>query len=182
MKEYAETTIRVRYAETDQMGIVYYGNYLTWFEIGRVELCRQLGFEYKRMEIDDDSFIVVAEARCRYKKPARFDDVLVIRTRVTQSQRRTLRFGYEILYQGSGELLATGETMHVICDSRGRPKSLPEKYRAYFPATPAKHGEPLAVSETVATTFAENVPTTGAQNIATTGAQNVVEDVAEDPA
>ena len=82
--------IRVRYAETDQMGIVYHGNYFTWFEVGRVELCRQLGFEYKQMEIEDDSFIVVAEARCRYKKPARFDDVLTIRTRVTQSQRRTL--------------------------------------------------------------------------------------------
>ena len=102
MKPVTETRLRVRYAETDQMGIVYYGNYLTWFEIGRVELCRQLGFEYKRMEIDDDSFIIVAEARCRYKKPARFDDVLLIRTRVTQSQRRTLRFGYEILRQDSG--------------------------------------------------------------------------------
>jgi acyl-CoA thioester hydrolase len=173
MKDYADTTIRVRYAETDQMGIVYYGNYLTWFEIGRVELCRQLGFEYKRMEIDDDSFIIVAEARCRYKKPARFDDVLLIRTRVTQSQRRTLRFGYEILHRDSGELLATGETMHVICDHRGRPKSLPEKYRAYFPATPPTR-EPSPVPETVATTFAENV--------ATTVAQNVAEDVAEDPA
>ena len=135
MKDYAETTVRVRYAETDQMGIVYYGNYFTWFEIGRVELCRQLGFEYKQMEIEDDSFIIVAEAQCRYKKPARFDDVLTIRTRVTQSQRRTLRFGYEILNHASGELLATGETLHVICDRRGRPKSLPEKYRNYFPAS-----------------------------------------------
>ena len=139
--DYADTTIRVRYAETDQMGIVYYGNYLTWFEIGRVELCRQLGFEYKQMEIEDDSFIIVAEARCRYKKPARFDDLLTVRTRVTQSQRRTLRFGYEILRQPANELLATGETMHVICDSNGRPKSLPAKYREYFPATTAQSGE-----------------------------------------
>lgn len=138
MNDYAETIIRVRYAETDQMGIVYYGNYFTWFEIGRVELCRRLGFEYKRMETEDDSFIIVAEARCRYKRPARFDDVLAIRTRVTQSQRRTLRFGYEILNHASGELLATGETLHVICDSRGRTKSLPEKYRRYFPATRAQ--------------------------------------------
>jgi acyl-CoA thioester hydrolase len=135
MNDYAQTTIRVRYAETDQMGIVYYGNYLTWFEIGRVELCRQLGFEYKQMEIEDDSFIVVAEAYCRYKKPARFDDVILIRTRVTQSQRRTLRFGYELTHQASGELIATGETVHVICDRLGRPKSRPEKYRKYFPAT-----------------------------------------------
>ena len=135
MNDYAQTIIRVRYAETDQMGIVYYGNYFTWFEIGRVELCRQLGFEYKKMETEDDSFIIVAEAHCRYKKPARFDDVLAIRACVTQSQRRTLRFGYEILNHTSGELLATGETLHVICDSRGRTKSLPEKYRRYFPAT-----------------------------------------------
>jgi len=136
MKDYAEAITRVRYAETDQMGVVYHGNYFTWFEIGRVELCRELGFEYKQMEIEDDSFIVVAEAHCRYKRPARFDDVIEIRTRVTQSQRRTLRFGYEIFHQASGELLATGETLHVICDSRGRPKSLPEKYRQFFPVTP----------------------------------------------
>ena len=144
MNDYAETIVRVRYAETDQMGIVYYGNYFTWFEIGRVELCRQLGFEYKKMETEDDSFIIVAEAQCRYKKPARFDDVLAIRTRVTQSQRRTLRFGYEILNHATSELLATGETMHVICDSRGRPKSLPEKYRQYFPATARADAESIS--------------------------------------
>jgi acyl-CoA thioester hydrolase len=143
MSDYAETIIRVRYAETDQMGIVYYGNYFTWFEIGRVELCRHLGFEYKQMETEDNSFIVVAEAQCRYKKPARFDDVLAIRTRVTQSQRRMLRFGYEILNHASGELLATGETLHIICDSRGRPKSLPEKYRKYFPQTQKQAGESI---------------------------------------
>jgi acyl-CoA thioester hydrolase len=141
MKDYSETTVRVRYVETDQMGVVHHGNYFTWFEIGRVELCRQLGFEYKKMESEDDSLIVVAEAQCRYKKPARFDDLLAIRTRVTQSQRRTLRFGYEVIHQGSGEVLATGETMHVICDSRGRPKSLPEKYRKYFPATRSQTAE-----------------------------------------
>jgi len=135
MNDYADTTIRVRYGETDQMGIVYYANYFVWFEIGRVELCRQLGFEYKKMESEDDSFIVVAEAYCRYNRPARFDDLLVIRTRVTEAQRRTVRFGYEIRMQDSDALLATGETLHVICDRLGRPKSLPEKYRKYFPAT-----------------------------------------------
>jgi acyl-CoA thioester hydrolase len=135
MSDYAETTVRVRYAETDQMGVVYYGNYFTWFEIGRVELCRQLGFEYKRMESEDDSFIVVADAHCRYKRPARFDDLLVIRTKVSESQRRTVRFDYEIIDQASGELLATGDTLHVICDRLGKPKSLPEKYRKYFPVS-----------------------------------------------
>jgi acyl-CoA thioester hydrolase len=132
MPHYAETTVRVRYAETDQMGVVYHGNYFTWFEVGRVELCRQLGFEYKRMETEDDRFIVVADAHCRYKRPARFDDLLVIRTKVAESQRRTIRFDYEILNQGSGELIATGDTLHVICDRAGKPKSLPDKYRKYF--------------------------------------------------
>ena len=134
MSDYSETTIRVRYAETDQMGVVYHGNYFTWFEVGRVELCRQLGFEYKQMEIEGDSFIVVAEAQCRYKRPARFDDVLAVRTRVANSNRRAMRFRYEIVNQASGEVIATGETTHVICDRQGRPKSLPEKYRKYFAA------------------------------------------------
>src|SRR5580704_2536767 len=131
-KDFADTTIRVRYAETDQMGVVYYGNYFTWFEVGRVELLRHLGFEYKKMEADDDSFIVVASANCRYKRSARFDDLLTIRTRVISAHRRTVEFGYEILHQSSGEVLATGETVHVVCDRAGRPKSLPEKYRKLF--------------------------------------------------
>src|SRR5271154_4749536 len=105
MLPYAETTVRVRYAETDQMGVVYYGNYFTWFEVGRVELCRQMGFDYKRMEAEDDSMLVVAEASCRYKRPARFDDLLNVRTRITESQRRTIRFGYEILREASEEVI-----------------------------------------------------------------------------
>jgi acyl-CoA thioester hydrolase len=133
MKDFADTTIRVRYAETDQMGVVYYGDYYTWFEVGRVELCRQLGFEYKQMETEDDSFLVVAESQCRYRRPARFDDLLTIRTRVTAAQRRTVRFGYEIIHQGTGETIATGATVHVICDRSGQTKSLPEKYRKYLP-------------------------------------------------
>jgi acyl-CoA thioester hydrolase len=134
MNEYVDATLRVRYAETDQMGVVYYGNYFTWFEVGRVELCRHLGFEYKQMEIEDDSLIVVAEASCRYKRPARFDDVLTVRTRVATPRRRTIRFSYEIFNQSTGDLIAIGETLHVICDRQGRPKSLPEKYRRYFPS------------------------------------------------
>lgn len=136
--EHADATVRVRYAETDQMGVVYYGNYFTWFEVGRAELCRQLGFDYKRMEIDDDSFIVVVEANCRYRRPARYDELLTVRTRVTESRRRTVRFAYEIYRQDSGEQLATGETLHVICDRLGQPKSLPEKYRKYLPVMAAK--------------------------------------------
>src|SRR5262249_42754658 len=120
----ADTTIRVRYAETDQMGIVYYGNYFTWFEIGRVELCRALGFEYRQMEREDDSFLVVAQAECRYKRPARFDDLLTIRTRVTSAQKRKIAFAYEIIHQGTNETIATGATVHVICNSSGQTRSL----------------------------------------------------------
>ena len=134
LTEFSETTVRVRYAETDQMGVVYHGNYFTWFEVGRVDFCRHLGFEYKQMELQDDSFIVVADAHCRFKRPARFDDLLLIRTTIISSQRRTVKFGYEVRNSETKELLATGETLHVFCDKLGRPKSLPEKYRKYFPA------------------------------------------------
>ncbi|HXW61600.1 MAG TPA: thioesterase family protein [Candidatus Acidoferrales bacterium] len=147
MPDHADTTVRVRYAETDQMGIVYHANYFVWFEVGRVELCRQLGLEYARMETEDDSFIVVAKASCRYKRPARFDDLLTVRTRVAEWQRRTIRFAYEVFHQASGELIAAGETLHVVCDRLGRPKSLPAKYRSCF----ATAGCPPAQSPGAAT-------------------------------
>ncbi|MGB6547037.1 MAG: thioesterase family protein [Candidatus Acidiferrales bacterium] len=129
---FSDTLLRVRYAETDQMGYVYYGNYYTYFEVGRVEYMRERGVAYKEMEIADDSFIVVAESRCRYRRPARYDDLLRIRTRVAEFRRRTIRFSYEVLRDADGELLAAGETLHVICDRQGRPKALPDKYRRYF--------------------------------------------------
>jgi len=132
MTEHSDTLLRVRYAETDQMGYVYYGNYYTYFEVGRVEYMRARGVAYKDMEIDDDSFIVVAESQCRYRRPARYDDLLRIRTRVSELRRRTLRFSYEVVREETGELLASGDTLHVICDRQGRPKALPEKYRHYF--------------------------------------------------
>lgn len=133
MTTVGETTIRVRYAETDQMGVVYYANFFVWFEVARVELMRQMGFNYKQMEIEDDSFVVVAKAACTYKRPAKFDDVLRLRTSVTESHSRTITFAYEVLNDSTGQLIATGETFHVICDRNGRPKSLPDKYRKYFP-------------------------------------------------
>ena len=80
---FSETQVRVRYAETDQMSVVYHANYLVWFEVGRVELFRQLGLDYKRMEIEQDLAVVVVEARVRFKSPARYDDLLTIRARVT---------------------------------------------------------------------------------------------------
>ena len=133
MTDYTDTMIRVRYAETDQMGLVHHANYFIWFDVGRTEFCRHFGFEYERMEIEDDTYIVVADASCRYKRPARFDDTLRIRTRAIESQRRTVRFGYEILDE-TAELIATGETLHVFCNRLGHAKSLPEKYHNFFPA------------------------------------------------
>ena len=133
MTECSETLARVRYKDTDQMGMVYYGNYFTFFEVGRVEYMRERGVSYKQMEREDDSYIIVSQASCRYLRPARYDDLLRIRTRVSESRRRSIRFAYEILRHESGEVLATGETVHIICNGDGRPKSLPEKYRRLFP-------------------------------------------------
>lgn len=141
MKECYETTVRVRYAETDQMGVIYHANFFVWFEVGRVELLREMGVPYRQMEEEDDCHIVVVEAKCEFKRPARYDDLLRIRTRVAETRTRLMRFAYEVLNDATGELLATGETTHVICDHAGRPKSLPEKYRQLFPLTPAARAE-----------------------------------------
>jgi acyl-CoA thioester hydrolase len=138
MIEYHDVTVRVRYAETDQMGVVYHANYLVWFEVGRVELMRALGVEYKRMEIEDDCQIVVADLRCRYHHPARYDEVLRVRTRIVESRNRVIRFAYELFRDADGQLLATGETKHIICGRNGKPKLLPQKYRSVFEAIAAE--------------------------------------------
>ena len=139
MIEYHDAMVRVRYAETDQMGVVYHGNYFVWYEIGRVELMRALGFEYKLMEREDDCHIVVVDAHCRYLKPAKYDDVLRIRTRIAETMNRMIRYTYEVFRDDDNQLLATGETKHVICGSNGRPKLLPEKYRARFAEISARY-------------------------------------------
>jgi len=138
MIEYHDVTVRVRYAETDQMGVVYHGNYFLWFEVGRVELMRALGVEYKRMEIEDDCQIVVADAHCRYHHPARYDEVLRVRTRIAESKNRVIRFSYELFRDADEQLLATGETTHIICGRNGKPKLLPQKYRKVFEAIAAE--------------------------------------------
>ncbi len=130
--EWTTTTFRVRYAETDQMGVVYYANYLVWFEIGRTDYCRQHGFAYRDMEKEDGLCIIVAEARCRYKAPARYDDEIEVRTCLKAVRRRVLVFDYQIFRRADDELLAEGETVHVITDLNGRPRALPEKYRDLF--------------------------------------------------
>jgi acyl-CoA thioester hydrolase len=129
-----ETRLRVRYAETDQMGIVYYANYLVWMEVARVEYCKARGFNYRDMEREDGAFLVVAEAQCRYLAPACFDDEIVIRTSLLESRARMIRFGYEMRHAACGKLLATGSTNHVVCGADRRPRRLPEKYLRYFQA------------------------------------------------
>jgi acyl-CoA thioester hydrolase len=130
-------TIRVRYAETDQMGVVYHSNYLIWFEVGRVEMMRALGFDYRKMEIEDDCYIVVADVHCRYQVPARYDELLTVRTRIIEAKNRVLKFGYEVLRDSDGKLLATGETTHISCTRAGQVKQFPEKYKAQFFASAA---------------------------------------------
>jgi len=129
---WTSSTLRVRYAETDQMGVVYYANFFVWFEIGRTDFCRQHGFAYREMEQHDGLYITVAEARCRYNAPARYDDEVQVRTCLRALRRRVLVFEYEIYRHATDELLAEGETVHVVTDRDGRPRSLPDKYRDLF--------------------------------------------------
>jgi acyl-CoA thioester hydrolase len=123
----AESRVRVRYAETDQMGVAYYANYFVWFEVGRSQYCNDCGFSYRDMERETTLYLIVAEASCRYKTPARYEDELIIRTAVTESTRRTLRFSYAI-ERADGEPVAIGETLHVLINAEGRPSTFPEKY------------------------------------------------------
>lgn len=128
----SESRVRVRYAETDQMGVVYHSNYFIWFEVGRVELLRQLGFSYREMEHDDGCYIAVVDARCRYKAPARYDDEIIIRTHLKNVRESVVHFGYEAVRVGDGVLLAEGETTHIVTDSEMNRKMIPEKYMDAF--------------------------------------------------
>lgn len=123
--------VRVRYAETDQMGVAYYANYLVWFEVGRSQFCNDCGFSYRDMERETGLFLIVAEASCRYKTPARYEDDLTIRTTISELTRRTIRFSYEI-ERADGANIAAGETLHVLINSEGRPSTLPDKFRSYL--------------------------------------------------
>ena len=127
-----EVRVRVRYAETDQMGVVYHANYLVWMEMGRVELCRSAGLRYRDMEQDDGVLLAVAEVFCRYLSPARYDDELIVRTSIQQASSRLVRFGYEIVSAEPARKIATGSTTHVFCGSDLRPRKLPYKYWPAF--------------------------------------------------
>ena len=130
-------SIRVRYAETDQMGVVYYANHFVWFEIGRVELMRSLGFDYREIEEEAHCFLPVVEANCRYKAPARYDDLLTLETRVLNQRTSMIRFGYRLLREMPSRadeqapvLLAEGETVHVVVDRAMQKTALPERFAA----------------------------------------------------
>ncbi len=137
MKPVTESRLRVRYAETDQMGVVYYANYLVWMEVGRVELCKACGFNYRDMEIDDGIFLAVAEATCRYRSPARFDDEVIVRTWIEEANTRIVIFHYEMRIAEENRILATGSTRHVFVSRQMQRVRLPEKYHPLFGIKPA---------------------------------------------
>jgi acyl-CoA thioester hydrolase len=133
-----ETRLRVRYAETDQMGVVYHSNHLIWFEVGRVELLRQMGFSYRDMERDDGRFIAVAEVKCRYRAPVYYDEEVIVRTRLKSVRESVVVFSYELVRPTGDAVLAEGETTHVVTDSNMKAASLPEKYLKAFRAALGK--------------------------------------------
>ena len=118
---------RVRYAETDQMGMVYYANYLVWMEVGRTDFCRDCGFSYWDLEREEHAYLTVAEANCRYLAPARYDDEIFVETELSRLSSRIIEFSYRI--KNGETLLAEGRTVHVVVGRDGKPRSLPERYR-----------------------------------------------------
>ena len=127
-----EVRFRVRYAETDQMGVVYYANYLVWMEIGRAEYCRAAGIRYKDMETGDGIRLAVVDAHCRYLHPARYDDEVAVKTWVARANPRMVEFHYQICDSATARELASGATRHIFLGSDMRPLKLPAKYRPLF--------------------------------------------------
>lgn len=124
----SESRLRVRYAETDQMGVVYHSNHFIWFEVGRVEFLRQLGFSYRDMEREDNCHLAVVDARCRYKAPASYDEEILVRTHIKSVRDSVVHFGYELLRASDGQLLAEGETTHIAIDAEMKITTFPQKY------------------------------------------------------
>ncbi len=127
MKDEIDVDIRVRYAETDQMGVAYYANYLVWFEVGRSEFCRERGFRYADLEALGYK-LVVSDVHCRYRNSARYDETVVVRTCLKGANKRMVTFGYQVLRKDKAEVIAEGETRHICVDSNGKTKSLPERF------------------------------------------------------
>jgi acyl-CoA thioester hydrolase len=134
VKPASETRVRVRYVETDQMGVVYHSNYLIWFEVGRVEFIRQLGLNYREMEEEEGCGISVVDVHARYRAPARYDDELVIETRLLGARGAVIKFGYRILRVTDDVLLCEGETVHVCVGKDMKARRLPAKYAERFAA------------------------------------------------
>jgi acyl-CoA thioester hydrolase len=120
--------VRVRYAETDQMGVVYHANYLVWFEVGRVEFMRACGLSYKEMEIEEGCAIAVVEATARYRAPARYDDELEIVTELVSARGAVIRFKYRVIRVADGVLLCEGQTVHVVVGRDMKKRRLPERF------------------------------------------------------
>ena len=146
-RQFAEARVRVRYAETDQMGVVYHANYLVWFEIGRVELIRQIGLDYRSMEQEEGALIAVVEARARYKAPARYDDELVIRTKLAGVRGSLVRFTYAVVRPADGVLLCEGETAHVVVGRDMKRRAMPARYAERFAAVLRGSGSELVAEE-----------------------------------
>jgi acyl-CoA thioester hydrolase len=122
------TTLRVRYAETDKMGVVYYANYLVWFEVARTDLLRSLGWTYREMEVAGVSLPVI-EAHCDYKRPARYDDEIEVRTEGQMLSAVRIRFNYTVIRREDGVVAAAGHTVHAAVDPSGRPCRLPARVK-----------------------------------------------------
>jgi acyl-CoA thioester hydrolase len=127
----SSSRLRVRYAETDKMGIVYYGHYFVWFEVGRTELLRESGWSYREMEIEGFALPVI-EAHCAYREPARYDDDLEVRTTGALLSPVRVQFSYEVVRTADAATLATGTTVHATLDRSGRPCRLPNRVRTLF--------------------------------------------------
>jgi acyl-CoA thioester hydrolase len=133
-KGVGEARVRVRYAETDQMGVVYHSNYLIWFEVGRVELLRSIGLDYKRMEVEEGCGISVVDVHARYRAPARYDDELVVRTTLLAARGAVIKFGYKVMRVVDEVLLCEGETVHVVVGKDMKKRCLPPRYAERFGA------------------------------------------------
>lgn len=124
-----ESEVRVRYQETDNMGVVYYANYLVWFEIARTEYFRSLGLVYRKLE-EKGIYLMVASISCQYKSPAKYDDIVRMQTWIPEMKNSSLKFGYK-LFVGE-KLIAAGESVHVFTNGEGRPRRIPEEVRSLF--------------------------------------------------
>lgn len=126
--DWSETRQCVRYAETDQAGVVYHANYLVWFEVGRSELCQDYGFNYRELERNAGAYLPVTECRVKFRHPARYDDEIIVRSRVLELRSRAISFAYEVVRASDETLLAEGETRHIVMNSRGRARAFPPEF------------------------------------------------------